>query len=56
MYKRHSNMECLLCNKKAPHYEVLTVRARGRTRTGTVSPPGDFESPTSTNSITRALK
>lgn len=30
--------------------------ARGRTRTGTVSPPGDFESPTSTNSITRAFE
>ena len=28
--------------------------ALGRSRTGTVSLPGDFESPTSTNSITRA--
>ena len=34
--------------------EHLFIRARGRTRTGTASLPGDFESPTSTNSITRA--
>ena len=27
---------------------------RGRTRTGTVFPPGDFESPASTNFATRA--
>lgn len=32
------------------------LRAPGRTRTGTASLPGDFESPTSTNSITGAEK
>ncbi len=49
------------CSKKRANtrytlsYLTLTYGARGRTRTGTVSLPGDFESPTSTNSITRAL-
>ncbi len=36
-------------------YELLRSGAGGRTRTGTVSPPVDFESTTSANSITPAF-
>ena len=41
---------------KSLQYKNFEVGAGGRTRTGTVSPPVDFESTTSTNSITPALQ
>ncbi len=41
-------------NKKSEHPEGYSDGAGDRTRTGTVSPPVDFESTTSTNSITPA--
>ena len=46
-------------HKKIPQNDNLyqsgvSVNADGRTRTGTVSPPVDFESTTSANSITSA--
>ena len=45
----------LFCIKKVGAKRTLLRRgAGGRTRTGTVSPPVDFESTTSANSITPA--
>ncbi len=47
----------LFCIKKVGAKRTLLRRgAGGRTRTGTVSPPVDFESTTSANSITPANK
>ena len=48
----------LLTQKKRLDTPVssLLTGAGGRTRTGTVSPPVDFESTTSANSITPAIK
>ena len=42
--------------KDMTYGHVFLFGAGGRTRTGTVSPPVDFESTTSTNSITPAKK
>ena len=44
-----------LMQKRSIPRGMLLFGAGGRARTGTVSPPVDFESTTSTNSITRAL-
>ena len=45
----------MINEKRSTASYFLNHNALGRTRTGTVSLPGDFESPTSTNFITRAL-